>query len=135
MKTNIVIDISLIYLGKFWFLTYGPKCSQPIKLQDSLKCNVVREKWVMKFIFCMQISTKVFYKMILSLWVCVSRQVQSTKNSQFTISLQYKMMKLIFCLLINVEGFFTLMHHFRCVWSDMPKILEQQVFSVTFLCR
>ena len=22
------------YLGKFWFLKYGPKCSQPIKLQD-----------------------------------------------------------------------------------------------------
>ena len=24
------------YLGKFWFLRYGPKCSWPIKLQDML---------------------------------------------------------------------------------------------------
>ena len=135
MKTNIVIDISPTHVTKFWVSNYGPKCCQPIKLQDSLKCNVVREKWMMKFIFCMQINTKVFYKMILSLWVCVSRQVQSTKNNQFTISLQYKMLKLIFYLLINVEGFFTLMHHFRCVWSGMPKILKQQVFWVTFLRR
>ena len=39
--------------------------------------------------FCLQISAKVFYKMIVSLWVCVARQAQSTKNSQFAIFLQY----------------------------------------------
>ena len=41
MKTNVVGDISppIPYLAKFWFSSYGPKCSQPIKLQDSLKCN------------------------------------------------------------------------------------------------
>ena len=39
--------------------------------------------------FCLQINTKVFYKMTVSLWVCVARQAQSTKNNQFTISLQY----------------------------------------------
>ena len=27
--------------------------------------------------------------MIVSLWVCVARQVQSTRSNQFTISLQY----------------------------------------------
>ena len=38
MKTNIVIDISppMLYLAKFWFSVYGPKCCWPIKLQDSL---------------------------------------------------------------------------------------------------
>ena len=24
----------ILYLGKFWFLRYGPKCSWPIRLQD-----------------------------------------------------------------------------------------------------
>ena len=43
MKTNIVIDISPTYLVKFWVSSYGPKCCQPIKLQDSLKCNIVRK--------------------------------------------------------------------------------------------
>ena len=39
--------------------------------------------------FCLQINTKVFYKMIVSLWVSVARQAQITKNNQFTLSLQY----------------------------------------------
>ena len=46
MKTNIVIDISppIPYLANFWFSSYVPKCGQPIKLQDSLKCNISRRK-------------------------------------------------------------------------------------------
>ena len=45
MKTNIVADISLPipYLAKIWFLSYGPKCCQLIKLQDPLKCNISRK--------------------------------------------------------------------------------------------
>ena len=60
METNIITDISppIPYLAKFWFLSYGPKCCQPIKLQDFLKCNISKKKWMMKFIFGMQIKTK-----------------------------------------------------------------------------
>ena len=43
----------------------------------------------MKLIFCSQVSTKVFYKLIVSLWVCVAMHAQSTQNNKFTISLQY----------------------------------------------
>ena len=77
MKTNIVVDISppILYLA-----SYGPKCCQPIKLQDSLKCIILRRKWIMKFIFGMQINTEVFYKLILSIWVFVTRYVQRTQN-------------------------------------------------------
>ena len=139
MKTSIVIDISpsITYPAKFWFLVYGSKCSWPIELQDSLKCNIWRKKWMMKFISCrgtskfstswyyhlecayadipkvpkirslhnfaispekkwwmkwffgLQIYTKVFYKMILSFWVCATRVTQSTQKNKFTISLQY----------------------------------------------
>ena len=32
---------------------------QPVKLQNSLKCNVSRKKWMMKFVFCRQINIKV----------------------------------------------------------------------------
>ena len=32
---------------------------------------------------------KVFYKMIVSLWVCIVRHTQSTQNNKFTIFLQY----------------------------------------------
>ena len=46
METNIVFDISppIPYLAKFWFSSYRSKCYQPIKLQDSLKCNISRKK-------------------------------------------------------------------------------------------
>ena len=45
METNVVVDISppIPYLAKFWFWRYGPKCWQPIKLQDSLKFYLKEE--------------------------------------------------------------------------------------------
>ena len=45
METDIAVDISppIKYLAKFWFLSYGPKCYQPIRLQDSLKCDISRK--------------------------------------------------------------------------------------------
>ena len=39
--------------------------------------------------FCLQINAKVFYKMILSLWVCIVWHAQSTQNIKFALSLQY----------------------------------------------
>ena len=136
METNIVVDISpqISYLAKFWFSSYGSKCCQPIKLQGFLKCNISKKKWMMKFIFglqinievfyrlyyhfgfvqlgmpkvpkmrsldifaitpekrcevvfCMQMNAKVFYKLIVPLWVFLASHSQSTQNNKFTISL------------------------------------------------
>ena len=58
MKINI-IDISppIPYLAKFWFLINGPKCCQPIKLQDSLRSQ---EKVKNEVYFGMQINIEVF---------------------------------------------------------------------------
>ena len=43
----------------------------------------------MKLIFCLQRNTKVFYKMIASLWVYVARHAESTGNNKLTTYLQY----------------------------------------------
>ena len=43
----------------------------------------------MKLIFCLQINTKDFYKLIVPLWVCTARHAQSIQNNKLTISLQY----------------------------------------------
>ena len=43
----------------------------------------------MKLIFCLQINANVFYKLVVSLWVCVTRDAQSTQSNKFAISLQY----------------------------------------------
>ena len=66
MKTNVINILSAIsYLAKSWSSCYGSKCCWPIKLQDSLKCNLSRKEGVMKFVFGLQIRTKVFYKYII----------------------------------------------------------------------
>ena len=109
MKTNIAVDISPPYLAKFWVLSYGPKCCQPINLQDSLNCNILRKKWMIKFIFCMQIKIEVFYKLTLSFWVSATRHAQSIQN-KFTYlcdtSIKPWEMKLSFCLQINIKVFY-----------------------------
>ena len=58
MKAEIVIDIPppIPYQAKFWFSSYGPKCCQPVKLQDSLKSNISRKKRMMKFDFGLQLN-------------------------------------------------------------------------------
>ena len=96
-------------LGKFWFSSYGPKSCQPIRLQDSLKCNISRKKWIIKFIFGMQINIEVFYKLILSTWICVTRDAQSTQNKfayLCNISRKAWGMKWIFLLQINMKVFY-----------------------------
>ena len=109
MKTNIVIDFSPTHLAKFWVSIYGPKCCQPFKLQDYLKCNIVRKKWMMKLIFCMRLNIEVFCKVILSFWVRVTRHAETTQ-SKFAylcnISIKAWEMKLIFCLQINLKVFY-----------------------------
>ena len=42
---------------------------------------------MMNFTFGMQINIKVFLKLILSFWLCITRHAQSTQNK--CISLQY----------------------------------------------
>ena len=43
----------------------------------------------MKSILCLQMDTKAFCKMIVSLWVCIVRHVQSIQNNEFVVSLHY----------------------------------------------
>ena len=52
-------------------------------------CNILRKKWVKKLIFCMQISLKVFYKLILWFLMRVVKHSGSSQNSKFAMPLQY----------------------------------------------
>ena len=75
MKTSIVVDISspVPYLAKYWVSSYGPKCCRLVKLHDSLKCNISRNKLMMNFIFGVKINITFFYKLILLFWVFGTR--------------------------------------------------------------
>ena len=114
MKTNVVFDISppIPVLAEFWFSIYGPKCCQPIKLQNYIKCNISKRKWMMKCIFYFFLNIKVFYKLILWFWVWVTSHAKNTKKMKFAylcdISRKIWEMKLIFCLQIKMNVFFKL---------------------------
>ena len=61
MKIYIIccVPAQIPYLRKFWFLIYGTKCSQPIRLQDFLINHISRtNKWnSLNFCKLMQIHT------------------------------------------------------------------------------
>ena len=88
----------------------------------------------MKFISCMQINIEVFYKLILSFWVSVTRHAQSTQN-KFAylgdISIKAWGMKLIFCLQINMKSFLQDDSIILGVCSQAyPKYPKQQVYNI-----
>ena len=136
METNIV-DISppILCLAKFWFSNYGPKCCQPIKLQDSLECNISRKRWMMKCIFGMQINIDVFYKLILSFWVCATRHTQSTQNKKCAYLCNFPRkawwMKLNFCLQMNTKVFNNLMVSLWVCIARHAQINQNNKFTIS----
>ena len=79
---------------------------------------------------------KVFYKMVVSLWVYIARQVQSTRNNHFTISLQYLKESMkdevdFFACWQMLKVFSNWYYHSRCVWPGMPKL--PKITSLLFL--
>ena len=58
MKINIICcdPAQIPYLGKFLFLRYGPKYSQPVRLQDFLINHISRTNQWNSLIFCMLIQ-------------------------------------------------------------------------------
>ena len=55
----------------------------------------------MKRIFGMQTNIEVFYKLILSFWVCLARLAQSIQNKKFAYLCSISKKTLAFCQLIN----------------------------------
>ena len=69
-------------------------------LKFAYLCNVSRNTWRMKLIFCLQINPDIVYKLIVSHWMCVARHTKLPKitSLQYLCSISRKMwrMKLIF---------------------------------------
>ena len=114
--------------------------SQSVKLQDSLKFNISRKKWMMKFIFSVQINIKVFCKMIILFWVCLTRHAQSIQNKSFAylcnISRKAWQMNLIFLPADNQKSFLQGNCIILCVHSEAcPKYLKQQVCNISAISQ
>ena len=91
---GIQINIEVFYklLLSFWVCVARHAQSTQNKLQSRKICNPSlqsRKTWWMKLIFCLQINTKVCYKLIISLWLCVVRYAQSAEINKLAMSLKY----------------------------------------------
>ena len=83
-KSYFFIWLQILYLPKVWFISYGPKCSWPIILQDSL-ISQERSEWSSWFFTCRYRKCRKFPKGDAITLMGVARQAQSTPNKQFAI--------------------------------------------------
>ena len=74
---------SINWYYHFWWVWSGMLKVLKILSMQCL-CNVSRKKWVMKFMFCLLINMKVFYKWTVLFLIGFSRNAQST-----WVNLQY----------------------------------------------
>ena len=85
----------------------------------------------------MQIKIEVFYKLILSFWVCVARHAQSTRNKKFAylcyISRKTWGMKLIFCLQINTKVFYKLIVSLWVCVARHPQFTQNNKCAIPLL--
>ena len=89
---------------------------------------------MMKYVFGMQINIKVFYKLILSVWICVPRYSQSTQNKfAYPCNIFRKMreMNLIFCLQINTKLFYKLIVSLRVCVVRHVQITQNNKFVIS----
>ena len=98
-------------------------------------CSISRKVWAMKLIFYLQINTKIFYKLIVSLWLCMARHPQSIQNNNFIISLQYLKENVKdgvdFSLLIIVKRFFKVILSFLMCVARHAQITQNKKFAIS----
>ena len=100
-------------------------------------CNILRQKWVIKLIFCKQTNIKVDFdtldikvscKVILSLLMGMIKHSQITQSNKFAIYLQYLKknlgMEVIFCMQINIKVSTSWHYQFWWKWPDMSKVFK-----------
>ena len=132
--TLILLLICQYIYGKTLVVQLWAICCQPIKLQGSLKCNISREKWMINFTFGMQINVEVFYRLILSFWLCIIRHYQSTQN-EFAylcgISGKAWVMKLIFWQQISAKVFRKLKIKFLVCIAIHAQSIQNNKFTIS----
>ena len=101
------VPAQIPYLGKFLFLRYGPKCSQPIRLQDFLINHISRTNQWNSLIFCMLIQIYINEKVIRKFldgrcqkWVW---RVCSQDSKIGCISRMNCWNELIFCMVVQIQ--------------------------------
>ena len=99
-------------------------------------CNILRKKWEIKLIFCMQISIKVSYKLILWFLMGMVKHSQSSQNTKFTMSLQYLKKEVrdevpFFYMQKSIKDFLKLILPFSVCVAKHAKIIQNNKFAIS----
>ena len=90
---------------------------------------------MMKFFFGMQIKIEVFYKLILSLWVCETKHAQRNQNKNFSylcnITRKACGMKLIFCMEINMKVFYKMIISLCLYVYKHAQSTQNNIFAIS----
>ena len=114
-----------------WLSIWSPKCSRPIRLQDSLKCNISRKNRGIKLIYDFQINIRAFYMLLLLLFVDVARLTKV-----LTIIRQYFKKdvrdKYDFCMkIINIKVFYKLIILFLLFIARHVQSIQNSKFVIS----
>ena len=95
-----------------------------------------RSEWWSLFL-ASRYTSEVSYKIIISLWMCITRHAQSTQN-KFAISLQYLKENLkdevdFFACRYTSKVSSNWYYYFRFMWPSMSKL--PKIKSLLFLCN
>ena len=160
LKENVKdgVDFSLLIIVKCFFkvilsfLMCVARHAQITHTKKSLLflCNILRGKWMTKLTFCMQVSMKTHYKLILWFWLRWSSISKVSKIASVQCHLQKEDRdKLTFCMQISIKmafntlgtevDFFFCGQHFKKVRNEgmnvMLWMLGMNVRNEFFACR
>ena len=114
-------------------MCHEPKCCDPIKLQDSLECNISKKKWMMKFIFLHAGKHQRFLLADNIIVGVVARYTLSTQNKfgyLCNISKKIWRMKLSFYQQINTNVFQKMIVSLCVCVAKLAQNIQNNMFAI-----
>ena len=130
-------EVYFLHADKHWILSFWvivTRHAQSTQNKFAYLCNISIKAWGMKLSFCLQINTKVFYKMVVSLVISQTSpkyQKQSVYNIFAIFHGKHEWWNWFFACWQMLNVFSNWYYHFRCVWPGMSKL--PKITSLLFL--
>lgn len=98
-----------------WLLSYGPKTSRPIRMQNSFNDNISQASWCVKSKFCMWLNIHISNKFIQLFPVGVFRHTKIVPNSVSASSGKGAELyiKLVFCMWLWIHSSYNFFQLFQ----------------------
>ena len=120
-------EVYFLHADKHWILSFWvsvTRHAQSTQNKFAYLCNISIKAWGMKLSFCLQINTKVFYQIVVSVISQTGPKYQ--KQSVYNLcNISRKTWRMM------LQVFSNWYYHFRCIWPGMSKL--PKITSLLFL--